>query len=785
MLVSTSICLGQLQSTTASASQPNTTGASDSVGPNHRAWTVPDPKGSGTPKHFVEVATGMNYWDHSSRSWQPSVPFFAPSADGSSFIANQVQHNVQLSTDLYVSGAVKVTMPDGLTISSSPSAIVLFDAASGKSEVVATLTNTVGTQISSNQVVYENAFVGACASIVYTIDRGTFSQDVLFTGKFDVSAFGFPTNTTRIQILTELYGVPDPDLLVQPVYIEGNLAVRNTMASPDLMDESIGFENYVFGTGRAYASPSPNEPEGAGAAVAKQFVRTQDGRAFLVETVENRFLAQALLSLPDCNPPEGTARVYNKGERQKLYASIPAFASTRQRSARSNPATKPGSNKLALSASPKGVIIDYIANIGGSLTGNVLFAADTNYFVNGAVFCNGPTTIEAAVFKYPTNGTPYLQLNNTVTWKTSPYRMAVFTGVDDDTIGDSFAGVSGANYKGSINPNGYANPAIYMGQTTLTLNNCRFCYAVQAVRYVSASGGTSATLTINHSQFVNCIRGIELDYSGSGTGTGALAVNLNNSLLASVQNPIVGGSPGNPVTLALTHCTVDQAVRLVGGTWGNGASVTSINSVYANLTNSTTAATLSGNHNGFFSDAQTFGTSQSVVSSTPFQQVGAGKYYLVDSAGMRNAGTTSGIGTSLLADLAKKTTYPPLVTAQAILTNSQVLSPQAQRDTDVPDLGFHYDPLDYAFGWVLLTNATFTATNGVALGMFGTNGGTYGLAIGQNASLISQGTPKIPNWMAQFNTVQEQPYTNWTRTVSGMVSSEFQGLTRMALSLGP
>jgi hypothetical protein len=758
-------------------STSETNDASDERGPNYRAWSVVDAGGtrSTESKHFVELATGMNYWDSNSKSWQPSAAFFSPTMDGSAFVATKVQHNVRLNEDLYVAGAVKITLPEGLTISSSPVAIALFDAASGQSALIATLTNTVGTQVSSNQVVYEKAFVGVCADISYSIDRGAFSQDIVFTGRLDPAAYGFPTNTTRIQILTELYSAPEPDLLVQPVYIEGDSKVRKGMASPDLMDESIGFGNLVFGAGRAYTFPSPEEPEGAGAAVAKAFVRTQDGRTFLVETVDFKYLAKALLALPECNPPNGTALNFGKSDRKKLYAAIPSLSVLRNAgNARRIPSTRPAL-KVAAVNRPKGVTIDYILNIGGSLTGNVLFAANTNYFVNGSVFCNGPTTIEAAVFKYPTNGPSYLQLNNTVTWKTASYRMAVFTGVDDDTIGDSFSGVSGSNYKGSINPNGYANPAIYMGQTTLTLNNCRFCYAVQAVRYVSASPATAATLTVNHSQFVNCIRGIELDFSGAGTGTGAIAVNLNNSLMAAVQNPIMGGAPGNPVNLALTHCTIDQGVRLVGGTWGGSVSAASINSVYANLTNSSPSATLSGNNNGFFSDGQTFGTSKTIVSSNPFQQVGAGNYYLSDLSGFRNVGTTTGVGASLLAAIAKRTTYPPVVTAQTTLTNSQILSPQAQRDTDTPDLGYHYDPLDFAFGWVLATNATITITNGTAVAAFGTNAGTYGLAIGQAASLRSQGTPNIPNWVVQYNTAQEEPYTNWFRTSSGLISSEFQG----------
>jgi len=36
--------------------------------------------------------------------------------------------------------------------------------------------------VNSNQVVYENAFNGVCADVIYTIDRGSFEQDVLITG---------------------------------------------------------------------------------------------------------------------------------------------------------------------------------------------------------------------------------------------------------------------------------------------------------------------------------------------------------------------------------------------------------------------------------------------------------------------------------------------------------------------------------------------------------------------------------------------------------------------------
>lgn len=76
-----------------------------------------------------------------------------------------------------------------------------------------------------------------------------------------------------------------------------------------------------------------------------------------------------------------------------------------------------------------------------------------------------------------------------------------------------------------------------------------------------------------------------------------------------------------------------------------------------------------------------------------------------------------------------------------------------------------------------MTNATITVNIGTAIGVFGTNTTKYGLAIGQAGSLQCQGAPNNRNWFAQFNTVQEQPYTNWFQTSGGALSSEFQGLS--------
>ena len=67
---------------------------------------------------------------------------------------------------------------------------------------------------------------------------------------------------------------------------------------------------------------------------------------------------------------------------------------------------------------------------------------------------------------------------------------------------------------------------------------------------------------------------------------------------------------------------------------------------------------------------------------------------------------------------------------------------QVPRDTSVCSLGVHYDPIDWALGWVLLTNATITVNPGTVIAAFGTNAGdgnigTYGLAIEQARASVS------------------------------------------------
>jgi hypothetical protein len=177
----------------------------------------------------------------------------------------------------------------------------------------------------------------------------------------------------------------------------------------------------------------------------------------------------------------------------------------------------------------------------------------------------------------------------------------------------------------------------------------------------------------------------------------------------------------------------------------------------ANLAALGDADVFDGSHNGFH-NSPVFGSSWITNAANPFQTVGAGAHYLSANT-FRDAGTTN-LNAELLAALRKKTTYPPVEITTNFTANT-TLSPQAARDTDLPDLGFHFSPLDFVVSGRTLTNSTLTLTNGVVLGTYGTSG-SYGIFIASGGQLVSGGSPTDLSRIVRYNTVQEQATTNWS-----------------------
>src|SRR5581483_8807864 len=711
------------------------------VGPHSRTWT--DPSGH----QIVDLATGMNFWD--GQRWSLSDPSFQIAPDGSSVVANQVQHRVRLAADLNTAGAVTVVTPDGLTLNSTPVGIALYDAASGNFATIASITNCSGSLVSSNQVVYHNAFAGLCADVVYTLDRGSFQQDVVINGHLNPADYGFPTNTTRIQILSEFYQPPTPQKIISPIRVETDEKLRQGMASPDFMDQTIGFGELVLGPGRAYTAASATNNSPGGAPVGKQFATFTNQtsiRTFLIESVEYASIRDELEALPECNGQSASAGTRPAIHKARLqYAVMPSA----RRAAKSAALFTRSPGLAQADVRPKsGLVIDYVASIGGTLSSSTTFKGDTTYFISGTLTCNGSALIEGgAVFKYPRNTS--IQLNNTLALTTAPYREAVFTAGDDNSVGDKLNTNIWSSYTGTVSGN-YANPALSVNTSIIPLTYLRFNYASTAINCAS----TTFSATVAHSQFVQCVLGIQLNGTSGGS---AFGLNLNNCLMSYVQTPI---SSSGSVTVVLLQSTIDNSTELLLGKTGTEVlTLAATNCVFANMGSlsavsgkgsGTPGFSFSGMLNGFYNCTQ-FGSSPISVTSSPFQQVGAGDYYLSSSSKFQAAGTTN-IDPTLLALLPQKTTAPPQVLSNITVSASAVLYPLVQRNAGTPDLGWHYDPVDWLVDDYTVTNAILEVQAGTVIASYN----DPGIVLQDGSSLVSIGTPIAPNWFTRYQAVQEQ-----------------------------
>jgi alpha-L-rhamnosidase len=304
----------------------------------------------------------------------------------------------------------------------------------------------------------------------------------------------------------------------------------------------------------------------------------------------------------------------------------------------------------------------------------------------------------------------------------------------------------GETISGSSNaPSGYyGNPVLYMSGVTPppSLTHIRISYASLGIELAPNSA------EISDVQFVNCLIPIEVG------GT----VHLQNSLMTGCQTNIE--FIANNASLAAENVTFSGSACL-SQALGTNAALVLTNCILADITNLASGnVSLSGDTNGFW-NSPTFGN---MVTNTfyPFQTAGGGNFYLANGCNFLGAGTTY-INTNLLAELRQKTTHPPVVLTGGVLASNDIaLWPQVQRETNAPDLGFAYDPIDYELGAIVVTNPIqITLTPGTVIAGFGTNGIGRSLTVANGARFLASGTPIQPVRIVEYSTVQEHVPTNW------------------------
>lgn len=685
---------------------------------NSRVWerTVYERSPDGSivaRKHrYTELASGLNYWQNGQ--WVPSKEEISILSDGSA-VATNGQHNAGFPSDI-AEGMIGLLTPDGKLLESRP--VSLFYEDDSNSAIIAILTNSVGELVAPNEVVYPDAFEGAAASLRYTYTKAGFEQDIIIQGQLpDPAAYGLNPARTRLGVLTTFFDTNNPVQTPVPADPQDGLT-----------DTTLTFGKTTMVEGRAFiiGNNSSDVPDNGGARTYKKWFQI-NGRNFLMEEVPYPRVAPQLQQLPPM-----TGRLYvgatNLFAADSLLNHVPAsLLAAPAHGVRAN------SPKIRLATADKnqmhGLVLDYVT-LNSTFTDYVL-QGDTTYYISGNVNLYGTTTIEGGtVVKYATSH-PILYFRGPVDCLTGPYCQSVFTAMDDDTVGQTISGSTGspAGYYGSVALE-FLAPS-----SPVNLHDLRILYASVGITIIGGSGGHMIR-DCQISQVNTAINGFS---AGSGS--------LENVLISQTWQAALHSTS---TTFGAAQLTIDQAYSIFLSSSGGSLYLT--NSLLVSTTNAGSAYTSVNNVTNSSGDGI-------------FQTVGGGHYYLADDSPYRNAGL-SNIDPDLLADLATKTTYPPVAYAATNISTATSFSPQAQRDTNAaPDLGYHYDPLDYIFQNCRIgTNVTFAA--GTAAGWQG-----QGLSFGGSHSVNFGGTVTSPCYFVRCSTVQESDGSGDSTGISASTNS--------------
>jgi hypothetical protein len=695
----------------------------------------------------TELATGMHVRG-SDGQWKEASEQISFVAGGAA--VTNTQHQLLFPPDIYT-GVIQCTKPDGSIMRSRPLGLSYFDGTN--SVLIAELTNSIGQILpSGTQIIYTNCFTDISADLLITSCIGGYECDVVLRSRLpdpDI-AFGMDPNRCRVQVLTEFFNTTDP-------------VVKNSLtnAFDGLADAQLNFGAMKMVPGKAFSvgsQPNQNDP---GTPVYKSWQHI-DNRVFLVEEVPYQRLRTQLSELASAGnqarwfaEASGHAPRFRSSRsdapRTSLAQQLPPQRPPLEQTALATPPLPPlppvksvNTMRLAQSdpAHKPGLKIDYVlVNTAG---GDYTFQSDTTYLISSEVYMGTATIEGGSCLKFTNTGVGSIQADYVVC-ATTPYRMAVLTSMNDGSVGESIPGSTG-------NPQTFTNSWISYLNGGTNLSHLRFSYA-------SVGASMNDRLDVRNCQFVKCGIGV-FNYGGG----------LYNDLFSACGEAWYEENAST--NLPVENVTCDNCTNFLDSLWISTLQIHLTNSLITGI--STFTKTLYGTNtpSAVFTNCSTISSS----SAGFYQTVGGGAHYLADGSTNRNSGATN-IDATLLSDLHQKTTYPPLLTARQILTRGDLnLFPQAQRDTDTPDIGYHYDPLDYEYGWVWTSNAlTITVSPGTAIGFFGTNSGNYGLSVGTGGQLISQGTPTALNHFVEYSEVQEQPGVGFEKPSYCLVADSFSG----------
>ncbi len=678
----------------ASSYQPVAIGANQRVWQRDASELGADGKMASHTHQYIELGTGLNYWNNGQ--WLESKDEISILPSGTAAATNG-QYQAYFPGDIYY-GAIKVVTPTGQPILSRPLGLYYFDGS--HVALISQLKSSLGQLIESNKVIYVDAFTNLHADLLYTYTRAGFEQDILLRqSPPPPEAFGMDSKKTRLQVFTEFFNQPDS------IKSDGRLKDVDGTA-----DTTIGFGGMKMVPGRAFYTATTNRVSDVGVPVYKNWLQV-NGRSFLVEDLIYSSIQPQLDQLQASITPQKSKTMLAL-EKATSGRAIP-FTRPIQES------TKPIQLAKAERLKKDAVVLDYML-LSGTIN-NFTFQADTTYLIDTSyIELDGTTTVEGgAVIKISTNGASNFSINyfGNLVFNTTPYNPAIFTASDDNTVGETIAGSTGT-------PVGYygTGPMIIYSSGNILIHDIRMSY----LQYGFKLGAGASEL--DNIQAVNCASPFI-----QGQGGGNYYLTINNGLFYNIGSTCIDTNGGTQSlvgnNLTLHHCKLFTTIPTLALT----------NSLIVNVTNLMAGGTLATNK-------VTILTSEAGV----FQTLGAGGHYLAAST-YRDVGTTN-ISATALSMITGKTTFPPILYSNLVFLGASNFVNTALRDTNTPDLGYHYAPLDYITDGVTVSNSTLTITNpGTAIACYN----QAGISLHNGGSITAVGTPLLPVVFARYQSIQE------------------------------
>ncbi|MBN9692293.1 MAG: hypothetical protein J0M24_18760 [Verrucomicrobia bacterium] len=677
---------------------------------------------------YTEVATGLHYRDEQGQ-WQETVAEFVAVPDG--FVAARGPHQVALSTELTVPGAVTVVTADGQTLRSSPALLALTDRVSGESVLLAEVQPSRAEQIGPGTVLYANVLDSVPADLRTVYTAAGFECDLILREPLpDPGQYGLNPDTTDVEVYTEFFGSRPTAVEVREVPV----GERESAA-----DAQLTFGPMVMDRGRAFILPG--ERDSREVPVRKSWEQ-REGREFLIERTAYRDLEPLLRELPEASAPTSPIRQRSRNVQRTAQLSIPSRVGVTPSWRRTeagrlvamNATSSPRAGVAKNQSSVPGVVLDY--TLVNSST-NQTFGSLTTYYVSGLVNLSTSVTFQAGtVIKYAKTNSPSLKVlaGTAITWLGAPYRPVVLTGYDDNSVGEMLAGSTGS-------PSGtYANRALEFdgtGRTSpLILTNLSIRHATLGLAGSYFSAGT-APLIVRHAQFVHCDAAVQFQQAI----TGQEAYFLQNALVFSTNTGSYAFRNTSAAKVAGEFLTVNAADVL--------------------FHRIDTYSTLAITNSLLFDVGNTNGVSlanSGVPSANPFVTAGSGAHYLnllnPTVRGWLDARPTSlqPPSTALASELAKSTVMAP-VSLPSTVSFDLTLSGGPDPTLTSPELrvGFHYWPIHFLSTGLSVSGATVSLTNGVVVAGMGTNA----FFLGSGGKLSSVGRPDQLNRLVWASSVQE------------------------------